>query len=151
MNKTTRWLCELCRVYPKCLDKLQEWVSHAKTGGGGDITSIYVRRHLVFEAQPNHELTSGSSYFYLWCHFKYPQCIQLQLKIKRHFTNAFLLPVKPLQPPWDLWVCATACVQTCPRVHWFRWRTLLRTCGINSMDFKVTKLKTCSRVTPVVK
>jgi hypothetical protein len=33
--------------------------------------------------------------FYLWGHLK-PECIQLQLKTKRHFTNVLLMPLKPL-------------------------------------------------------
>jgi len=60
----------------------------------GKLISICVRRHSFGgTAQPRVDI--GSFTFLSMGTLKYPQCIQRQLKIQRHFTNAFLLPVKP--------------------------------------------------------
>ena len=73
---------------------------------------------------------------------KHPQCIQLQVQIKRHFTITVLLPVKHSQAPRDLWEGATV---RC--VPWFKRRTFwafVVSCGlINSKNWTVVKWGTC--------
>lgn len=65
-----------------------------KQEGRGELISIYVRRH-SFRGTAQPRVDIGSFTVLSVGTLKYPQCIQRQLKIQRHFTNAFLLPVKP--------------------------------------------------------
>ena len=67
---------------------------------------MYVREHLIFGVQPPHPPEIDPIEFYLWGHLKNLWCIQLQLRIKRHFNNPFLVPVKPLPTaPRPLQMC----------------------------------------------
>jgi hypothetical protein len=89
------------RVYLKCLNKLQKWVPHTKTRK--EFVSLYVCKHFL-SAVPPHSPNLSPLDFHLWGHFK-PKCIQLQFKMKRHLTNSFLMPVKPLATtpgPWEV-------------------------------------------------
>jgi hypothetical protein len=64
---------------------------------------MYVRRHLVFEVQPNNVLTQFFGFISVG-HLNplvYSAPIENE-ETKRHFTSVFLIPVNHLKPPRDL-------------------------------------------------
>ena len=87
--------------------------------------SIYDRKHLIVEVQASlrPRLRHISLLYIFVCEDTQKLCcIQVQLKIKRHFNNAILLPVKPFasvpgrlkgcgSPWWDASMCAVIQVE----------------------------------------
>ena len=75
-----------------------------------------------------------------------PSCIQLQMKMKSRFTNAFLLVSNHSHPTWDFWMGATFHDWECPSERWFRRRTFsafVVNCDlINNKNSTFIKLKT---------
>jgi hypothetical protein len=74
-----------------------------------------------------------------------PRCIQQQLKMERHFANAFFMPVKR-SATRDLWKGATVHNQTCTHVHWFTrrafWAFIVNCNFMNDNNWTVTNLRT---------
>jgi hypothetical protein len=106
----------MCRVKMKCMDKLQELVPHIKTR---KFISVCVCKQ--FARYGSTFVCLGPFDFCLWGRLN-ASCIQLQLKMERHFS-AFFMPADHLPLPQDLGRGVTVQDQTCPFVHWFRWRT----------------------------
>jgi hypothetical protein len=114
---SSRYTGPINRMYLEFLDKFQHWVVHSKTWkifvsicppavGFRGASPTFARPQSLIS-------TCGDS-----CeHY----CIQLPLKMKIHFTKAFLCESNYSQPQRDLWNCATVYDQTCPYVYWLRW------------------------------
>jgi hypothetical protein len=102
----------------KCLEKLQEWVLHTKIRKKGQYMSAntYFSWYSPTKCWPQSFKVSSLEAL------KTPTVFGSNLKWRHTSPTHFWCPSNHSQPRRDLWNGATVCEQTCPCVHWFRWR-----------------------------
>jgi len=135
------WLWYVYRVYPKCLDKLQERVRHTETRK----EVMYVRKTLFELWAPI--LARPEDFYICVGKLKHRSAFSYNLKWRDISPMYLWCPPNHSQPPEDFWKNATVHDETFPWVHWFRWRTfcvfVLKCNLINDKKSNVIKLGTC--------
>jgi hypothetical protein len=116
-------LCVLYRVYLRCMDKFQEWISpYQKTE---TFFVIHCSQTLTFQryrVQPPRSPKLSPCDFCVWGHFNSFSVFSFNLKWRDTWWIYLWLLLNHPQPHRDRSNGATLRDQTCLRVQWIRWR-----------------------------
>jgi hypothetical protein len=128
-------------VSVKCLDKIQDWVSYTEIRK--KLISVYVHKWFL---RYSPRMCLPQSFRFLSVGILSNSSIQLQLKMKRHFTSVLLMSVRPLatsQGPLK-GRSSLCCVQACMHSRWGMFWTCIVYEAFCQLWVKYYIVKECS-------